>query len=110
MTARPLICRTPDGRRYTRPSRVPDPSGYLAAREEPQSASDGETAPEPTPRGRRKLTDDAVRAILDDYYSGEWSQKDLAYIYSVNQATIHGIVRGKTRLAVKRTPQPQEQD
>ncbi len=91
---RPLICQTPDGRRYVMPS----PPRHTSAPAPRQPTSDTASPPEPTPkakpRPRLKLTDATVREIRADYAAGRWSQGDLAYIYGVSQNTINRIVHG----------------
>lgn len=102
---RPLICRTPDGRRYVMPT-TPRRPGQEPA---PQAQSDAESAPEPTPKvdRRPKLTEDDVREIRADYAEGRWSQGDLAYIHGVTQNTIHRVVNGLVG-GIKTPPDQQE--
>lgn len=104
---RPLIKRTPVGRPYAVPSVPQHPRRPLS----PQSASDRESVPEPTPARvdrRPKLTAEDVRAIRADYAAGKWSQADLAYIYGVTQPTISAAVSGDTHVGTG--PTPREQD
>ncbi|GLB83500.1 hypothetical protein [Mycobacterium kiyosense] len=105
---RPLIKRTPEGRRYAVPSAPrrpaplpePQPPSTTPGGPEPQPPSTTPGGPEPTPpqrpaqprRPRRKLTEDDVREIRAEYAAGNWSQKDLAFIYRVTPSTISAVV------------------
>lgn len=105
---RPLIRRTPDGRRYAVPSTSRHP-----APEPPQQLMNGhDRGPEQTtPQGRErrvKLNPDDVRAIRADYAAGRWDQADLAYIYGVTQSTISAAISGKTWRDVAGTPTEQD--
>lgn len=116
MTPRPLVKRTPDGRRYLVPSRVPDLSLRPRSEEVEQPASGPGGTPEPTPAstpghrgtGRVKLSDETVREIRADYAKGHWSYADLAEIHGVGTATERNVVLGNSYLHV--TEQPTEQD
>ncbi|MGV7698396.1 hypothetical protein PJM27_22390 [Mycobacterium kansasii] len=94
---RPLVKRTPEGRRYA----VPSAPRYPTQEPAPQSPSHRR---EP----RAKLSDDDVRDIRADYAAGRWSQKDLAYIYGVSQPTISGVVNGDTWIHVADEPKRTE--
>ncbi|BBX27947.1 hypothetical protein [Mycolicibacterium alvei] len=105
---RPLIRRTPDGRKVAVPSTprqpVPQP---------PEQSTNGhDGGPEQTtPQGRErrvKLDPDDVRAIRADYAAGRWDQADLAYIYGVTQSTISAAISGKTWRDVTDTPREQD--
>lgn len=86
MSPRPLVKRTPDGRRYPVPS-TPVQSTPVRA----TSAPDGRS------KCREELNDDDLRRIRADYAAGKWSLKDLAYIYSVSTPRIRNIVKPKER-------------
>lgn len=112
MTPRPLVKRTPDGRRYLAPSRVPDLSLRPRSEDAEQPAS-GPGSPSGATRGRHgvgraKLSDDDVRALRADYATGKWSYADLAYIYGVGAATARNVVCGFTYTHVKTPPAEQE--
>ena len=101
---KPLVRRTPDGRRYAMPTAPQHPAPEPA----PQSASDTTGGPEPTPpqpgrhMGRAKLTDDEVRAIRADYAAGKWTQGELAYIYGVSVGAVGAVLSGRSYTHVTR--------
>lgn len=103
---KPLIVRTPDGRKVAVPSTPPN--GAPNPPRQPRNGHDG--GPEPTRERRAKITEDEVRAIRADYAAGRWKQPDLAYIYGVTQSTISSVVTGDTWRDVTTEPQPQEQE
>lgn len=49
---------------------------------------------------RLKLTDAQVVELLDDFYTGEWSQRALAVEYGVHESMVSRIIRGERRVAV----------
>jgi hypothetical protein len=102
---KPMICRAPDGRRYTVPTAPRRPAPEAAE----EAASDTTSASEPTPKPNRrsKPTEDDVREIRADYAEGRWTQGDLAYIHGVTQNTISRIVRGLVD-GIKTQPNQQE--
>lgn len=105
---RPLIRRTPDGRKVA----VPSTPRHPAPEPRRQSTDGHDGGPEHTPSQHRepraKLDTDDVRAIRADYAAGRWDQADLAYIYGVSQSTISSVVTGDIWRDV--TDQPTEQD
>lgn len=99
MTPRPLVRRTPDGRRYTVPSRLVKPAGADTTEPPPQPASTALTRPKRTRGATPALNDDDVKAIRADYAAGKWRQADLAHIYGVSVSTIQAVVQHRGRYA-----------
>lgn len=124
---KPLIKRTPDGRRYTVPT-PPRHNGAEAARPVAPQLMNGPAsdlhAPcegmgppsRPVPpqegrhMGRAKLTDDEVRVIRALYAEGKWTRGDIAYIYKVSVPTISKVVRRVSYTHVTAEPTPREQE
>ena len=108
MNPRPLVKRTPDGRRYVVPGTPP----RLPAAERPAPVSEPADRAEPAPGrhggARAKLTDDEVREIRADFAAGRWTKADLAYIHGVSVGIVNNVVVGRSYTHVKSTPTEQE--
>jgi hypothetical protein len=107
-SAKPLIRRTADGRRYVDPSELPPPRPRYSSGLPTQPASEAVTGPEPTPARAPKpkpnrrsqapaIGDETVLEIQADHATGKWTQADLAYIYNVSQHSVCLIVNGRGR-------------
>ena len=101
MTPRPLVRRTPDGRRYTVPSRLPKPAGAESVEPLPQPASTAASRPKRTRGATPALTDADVQAIRADYPTGKCRQADLASSYGVGLSTIQAVLQHRGHYAYR---------
>jgi hypothetical protein len=106
---RPLIVRTPDGRKVAVPGQ-----GHNGANPPRQSTDDHDGAPVPTPvrrpDRRAKLTEDDVREARAMHAAGRFGVGDLAHIYDVSQSNMSAVINGKTWRHLTAEPLPTEQE
>jgi hypothetical protein len=113
-SAKPLVRRKPDGRRYVDPRELPPPRPRYSSGLPTQPGREAVTEPEPTSssspgRSRRSMSDADVLEVRAEWATGKWTQADLAYIYGVSQHTVCLIVNSRGRYRDIKT-QPEEQD
>lgn len=103
---RPLVKRTPDGRRYTVPSTPQRPAPKPAR--QPASGTEGGPEPAPTRQSERrpKLNDEDVREARALHAAGEFGVTDLAYIFGISQPTMSAVIGRRTWQHVADEPTP----
>jgi hypothetical protein len=101
---KPLIVRTPDGRKVA----VPPGKRHNGAPLPRQATDDHDGGAEPTRPRRAKLTEGDVREARAMHAAGRFGVGDLAYIYGVSQSNMSALINRHSWRDV--TDQPREQE